>query len=50
MLGVFNTDRSRAVESLQRLAELDVETVLFGHGDPITHGAAAALRGAAAAT
>ncbi|KAF3463190.1 MBL fold metallo-hydrolase [Streptomyces sp. Tu 3180] len=49
MLGVFNTDRPRAVESLHRLAELDVETVLFGHGDPITDGAAAALQGAAAA-
>ncbi|MFK0160481.1 MBL fold metallo-hydrolase [Streptomyces sp. NPDC090493] len=49
-LGVFNTDRPRAVESLHRLAGLDVETVLFGHGDPITHGAAAALQGAAAAT
>lgn len=50
MLGVFNTDRSRAVESLHRLAQLEVETVLFGHGDPIVHGAAAALQGAAAAT
>ncbi|WP_329342925.1 MBL fold metallo-hydrolase [Streptomyces sp. NBC_00663] len=49
MLGVFNTDRVRAVASLRRLAELDVDTAVFGHGDPIVHGAATALRGAAAA-
>ncbi|BFV56416.1 hypothetical protein KCMC57_up15200 [Kitasatospora sp. CMC57] len=49
MLGVFNTDRARAVESLHRLAELDVDTALFGHGEPIVHGAAIALRRAAAA-
>ncbi|MFE9776507.1 MBL fold metallo-hydrolase [Streptomyces sp. NPDC005931] len=50
MLGVFNTDRSRAIESLHRLAKLEIETALFGHGDPIVHGAAAALQGTAAAT
>ncbi|MER7766787.1 MBL fold metallo-hydrolase [Kitasatospora sp. NPDC096140] len=50
MMGVFNTDRTRAVESLHRLAELEAETALFGHGDPITHSARAALREAAAAT
>lgn len=49
MLGVFNTDRSRAVASLHRLAQLDVDTAVFGHGDPIATGAAAALRGAVAA-
>ncbi|GAA3723387.1 MBL fold metallo-hydrolase [Streptomyces tremellae] len=48
-LGVFNTDRARAVASLRRLAGLDVGTVVFGHGDPLTRGAAAALRRAAAA-
>ena len=48
VLGVFNTDRSRALASLRRLAELDAETALFGHGDPIARGAADALRGAAA--
>lgn len=48
-LGVFNTDRGRAVESLHRLAELEVGTAVFGHGDPISHGAAAALRAAASA-
>ncbi|MER5185493.1 MBL fold metallo-hydrolase [Streptomyces sp. NPDC002896] len=49
-LGVFNTDRARAMESLCRLAELDVDTAVFGHGDPITRGAAAALQEASAAT
>ncbi|MGR3938173.1 MBL fold metallo-hydrolase [Streptomyces sp. BRA346] len=49
MLGVFNTDRARAIASLHRMAELDVDTAAFGHGDPITHGAAAALREASAA-
>lgn len=33
-LGVFNTDRARAVGSLRRLAGLDVSTVVFGHGIP----------------
>lgn len=50
MLGVFNTDRGRAVASLHRLAELDVDTAVFGHGDPLVHGAGAALRQAAGAT
>lgn len=49
-LGVFNTDRSRAVASLHRLAELDADTAVFGHGDPIVRDAAAALRTAVAAT
>ncbi|WP_354638252.1 MBL fold metallo-hydrolase [Kitasatospora camelliae] len=48
MLGVFNTDRLRAVESLHRLAGLAADTVVFGHGDPILRGAATALREAAA--
>ncbi|MFF2020556.1 MBL fold metallo-hydrolase [Streptomyces sp. NPDC058171] len=48
-LGVFNTDRARAVESLHRIAGLGVATVVFGHGDPVVGGAADALRGAAAA-
>ncbi|WP_448316489.1 MBL fold metallo-hydrolase [Streptomyces sp. CO7] len=48
-LGVFNTDRARAVASLHRLAGLDVDTAAFGHGDPVPHDAAAALRAAASA-
>lgn len=36
--GVFSTDRARAVRSLRRLAALDVDAALFGHGAPITRG------------
>ncbi|RFU88251.1 MBL fold metallo-hydrolase [Streptomyces triticagri] len=50
MLGVFNTDRARAVASLHRLAGLKVDTAAFGHGDPIVGDASAALRRAADAT
>lgn len=50
ILGVFNTDRTRAIESLHRMAKLEVDTAVFGHGDPIAHGAAAALQEAATAT
>ena len=49
MLGVFNTDRARAIDSLRRLAELPCDTVLFGHGDPVVDGGSAALREASAA-
>ncbi|MEV3873796.1 MBL fold metallo-hydrolase [Streptomyces sp. NPDC049906] len=48
-LGVFNTDRVRAIASLRRMAALDVSTAVFGHGDPVVGGAGAALRRAAAA-
>ncbi|MGY0488394.1 MBL fold metallo-hydrolase [Streptomyces sp. WG-D5] len=47
MLGVFNLDRARAVASYRRLAALDSEVACFGHGDPVTGGAAGALRAAA---
>jgi glyoxylase-like metal-dependent hydrolase (beta-lactamase superfamily II) len=48
MLGTFNQDRVRTVESFKRLAALDVETACVGHGEPITGGAGARLRDAAA--
>lgn len=48
--GVFDTDRARAVTSLHRLAGLEVDTALFGHGDPSVQGVAAALREAVAAS
>lgn len=32
MLGTFNVDRVRTIESLRRLAELDTEVAYFGHG------------------
>ncbi|MFD3559458.1 MBL fold metallo-hydrolase [Streptomyces sp. NPDC058686] len=48
MLGVFNLDRRRAVDSFRALAALDSDVACFGHGDPVTSGAAAALRSVAA--
>ena len=48
MLGTFNQDRARTVESFRRLAELDVETACFGHGEPISTGAGARIREVAA--
>jgi hypothetical protein len=47
MLGVFNTDRARAVASLHRLAGLGAANAVFGHGAPLVGDAAAALRVAA---
>lgn len=46
--GVFHVDRDEAQRSFKRLAELDVDTVCFGHGEPIPHDAAQALRAVAA--
>jgi glyoxylase-like metal-dependent hydrolase (beta-lactamase superfamily II) len=34
----FNEDRERARASLERLEGIDVETILFGHGDPCMRG------------
>jgi glyoxylase-like metal-dependent hydrolase (beta-lactamase superfamily II) len=48
MVGVFNLERSRAIDSFHRIAELDSEVACFGHGEPIVGGAAKALRDAAA--
>lgn len=47
ILGVFNVDPAEAAGSLGRLAALDVEIACFGHGEPVTQGAAAELRMAA---
>ncbi|WP_269854419.1 MBL fold metallo-hydrolase [Streptomyces sp. RPT161] len=44
MLGVFNVDREQAAASFRGIAELDVQTACFGHGEPILHGAGDALR------
>jgi glyoxylase-like metal-dependent hydrolase (beta-lactamase superfamily II) len=49
ILGVFNRDRAQALDSFRRLAELDVDTVCFGHGYPVVGGGTARLRGAVAA-
>ncbi|MFB8396850.1 MBL fold metallo-hydrolase [Streptomyces yangpuensis] len=50
MLGVFNVDRGRAVESFRRLAGLGPSVACFGHGDPLTVDTAPALAKAAAET
>ncbi|WP_327308209.1 MBL fold metallo-hydrolase [Streptomyces sp. NBC_01298] len=47
MLGVFNVDRARAVESMLRLAALAPSVACFGHGDPLTADTAAGLLAAA---
>lgn len=44
--GVFNCDRAQAAASLRRLASLDATVACFGHGEPLTHAAAAELRAA----
>jgi glyoxylase-like metal-dependent hydrolase (beta-lactamase superfamily II) len=47
MCGVFNVNRAQAAASLQRLASFDIEVACFGHGEPLTDGAAAGLQAAA---
>jgi glyoxylase-like metal-dependent hydrolase (beta-lactamase superfamily II) len=42
--GVFNRDRTELMRSIRALSELDVETLCFGHGDPVVRAAGAALR------
>ncbi|MBB5155087.1 MBL fold metallo-hydrolase [Saccharopolyspora phatthalungensis] len=44
MLGTFNVDRARTIESFHRLAELDTEVACFGHGEAIIGNAGAELR------
>ncbi|ORB68720.1 MBL fold metallo-hydrolase [Mycolicibacterium tusciae] len=48
MLGTFNQDRAQTVAAFQRLAELDVETACFGHGEPIISAAHTRIRDTAA--
>ena len=47
MPGVFNADRAQAAASFRQLAGLDAEIACFGHGEPVTQGAAAQLQAAA---
>jgi glyoxylase-like metal-dependent hydrolase (beta-lactamase superfamily II) len=49
ILGPFNVDRARAIETFRELAQLDVDTACFGHGDPVRTDASAALRDAVTA-
>jgi glyoxylase-like metal-dependent hydrolase (beta-lactamase superfamily II) len=48
MLSAFNRDRARTVASFHRLADLDIETACFGHGEPIPSGAGDRIRQVAA--
>jgi len=48
ILGVFNQDEARMLEGFGRLADLDVDTACFGHGDPVVTGAGPVLRAAVA--
>jgi glyoxylase-like metal-dependent hydrolase (beta-lactamase superfamily II) len=45
--GVFNVDPARTLASFRRLAAINAEVACFGHGDPLTHNAAAEFRAAA---
>jgi glyoxylase-like metal-dependent hydrolase (beta-lactamase superfamily II) len=45
--GVINVDRAQAAASFRRLAGLDAAVACFGHGEPLTDDATAALRAAA---
>jgi hypothetical protein len=42
---VFNVDPPQAAASFKRLAILDADIACFGHGEPITQGAAARVPG-----
>jgi glyoxylase-like metal-dependent hydrolase (beta-lactamase superfamily II) len=46
ILGPFNVDREQAIATFRALADLDVDTACFGHGDPVRTDASAALRSA----
>jgi glyoxylase-like metal-dependent hydrolase (beta-lactamase superfamily II) len=48
MLGTFNQDRGQTIASFRRLADLDVQTACFGHGEPIITAAGARIRESAA--
>jgi glyoxylase-like metal-dependent hydrolase (beta-lactamase superfamily II) len=45
--GVFNVDPAQAFDSFVRLARLDADIACFGHGEPVTEGAAERMRAAA---
>jgi glyoxylase-like metal-dependent hydrolase (beta-lactamase superfamily II) len=47
MCGVFNVSRAQAASSFRRLAALDTTIACFGHGEPLTHNAAAEMKAAA---
>ena len=43
-IGWYTEDMAQAKESIRRLAALDFEAIFFGHGRPISRGAAVRLR------
>ncbi len=45
--GTFNLDGDQTTASFRRLARLEVETVCFGHGDPVLRDGSSVLRAAA---
>jgi glyoxylase-like metal-dependent hydrolase (beta-lactamase superfamily II) len=45
---VLTSDAAQAAASVRKMATLDVRTILPGHGEPLTTGAASALRNLAA--
>ncbi|AWS47910.1 MBL fold metallo-hydrolase [Planotetraspora silvatica] len=49
MLGPFNHDRPKARDSFRRFADIDVDVVCFGHGEPLRGDDTAQLRAAATA-
>jgi glyoxylase-like metal-dependent hydrolase (beta-lactamase superfamily II) len=46
ILGPFNVDRDQAIATFRALADLDMDTACFGHGDAVRTDASAALRSA----
>ena len=46
ILGPFNVDRDQAIETFRTLADLDMDTACFGHGDAVRTDASATLRAA----
>ncbi len=44
ILGVFNIDRSAAIESVRKQTGLDFEVACFGHGAPLVGGAGRRIR------
>jgi glyoxylase-like metal-dependent hydrolase (beta-lactamase superfamily II) len=48
-LGPFNQNRANARESFRRFADIDVDTVCFGHGQPLLGQDTQKLRDAATA-
>jgi glyoxylase-like metal-dependent hydrolase (beta-lactamase superfamily II) len=46
VLGPFDLDRMKARDSFRRLGDLDIDTVCFGHGEPLTGADTAKLQSA----